>query len=129
MNWVPLNSKQIRAVSYDPEVQVLHIKFAGGRSVRHNGVLPHIHDNLIETDDPEFYYKYYLEPSRVQAGKWQSLGASSYAVKLLIFLIGALVITTTALEESGELSIYLSEITESGTAAPASVDGAVISPQ
>lgn len=129
MNWVPLNSKQIRAASYDPEAQVLHIKFAGNRSVRHNGVLPHIYGNLIETDDPEFYYKYYLEPSRVQAGWRQRPSIHSHAVKLLIFLIGALVVTTTALEESGELPIYLSEITESGTATPASVEGPVVSPQ
>lgn len=129
MNWVPLKSKQIRAASYDPEAQVLHIKFAGGRSIRHNGVLPHTYSNLIETDDPEFYYKYYLEPSRVQAGWWQRASTSSYAVKLLIILIGAFVIMATALEESGELPIHLSEITESGSAASAPAGGQSVSPQ
>jgi hypothetical protein len=129
MNWVPLNSKQIRAVSYDPETQVLHAKFAGGRSIRHNGVLPHIYDNLIETSDPEFYYKYYLEPSRIQAGWWQKANLSSHAVKLLIILIAALVITATALEENGELPIHLSEITGSETIAPASIESPVVSPQ
>ncbi|MBB3591480.1 hypothetical protein FHX08_001824 [Rhizobium sp. BK529] len=129
MNWVPLNSKQIRAASYDPEAQVLHIKFAGGRSVRHDGVLPHVYGNLVETDDPEFYYKYYLEPSRVQSRWRRKAPSSSHRVKLLIFIIGALVITATALEENGELPINLSEITASGTGAPASIEGPVVSPQ
>lgn len=129
MNWVPLNSKQMRAASYDPETQVLDIKFAGRRSVRHIGVLPHIYDNLVETSDPEFYYKYYLEPSRIQAGWWQKANLSSHVVKLLILFIGALVITATALEENGELPIHLSEITESATTAPASVESPVVSPQ
>lgn len=128
MNWVPLNSKQIRAVSYDPETQVLHAKFAGRRSVRHVGVPPHIFDNLVETSDPEFYYKYYLEPSRIQTGWWRKANLGSHAVKLLIILVGALVITATALEENGELPIHLSEITESGTTSPAG-ERPAISPQ
>ncbi|MBW9053358.1 KTSC domain-containing protein [Rhizobium mesosinicum] len=129
MNWVPLNSKRIRAVSYDPETQVLHAKFAGGRAVRHAGVLPHIYDNLIETSDPEFYYKYYLEPLRIQAGWRQKASLSSHTVKLLIFFIGALVITATALEENGELPIHLSEIAKSGTIAPTSGEKSAVSPQ
>lgn len=129
MNWVPLNSKQIRAVSYDPETQVLHAKFAGRRPVRHVGVPPHIYDNLVETNDPEFYYKYYLEPSRIQTGWWRKANLSSNAVKLLIILVGALVITATALEENGELPIHLSEITESGTTSPASGERPAVSPQ
>jgi len=129
MNWVPLNSKQIRAASYDPEAQILHIRFAGGRSVRHNGVLPHIYGNLVETDDPDFYYKYYLEPSRVQSGWQQKAKLGSYGVKLLIFFIGALVIAATALEENGELPIHLSEITGSGTIVPASIRSPIVSPQ
>jgi KTSC domain len=129
MNWVPLNSKQIRAVSYDPETQVLHVKFAGSRSVRHTSVLPHVYENLVETDDPEFYYKYYLEPLQVQAGWWRRQGAGSYAVKLLMVVIAAVVVTATALEETGELPIHLSEITESGMTAPASVGNPTVSPQ
>ncbi|MBB3658486.1 hypothetical protein FHX15_003733 [Rhizobium sp. BK650] len=127
MNWVPLKSKEIRAASYDPEAQILHIRFAHGRSVRHHGVLPHVYDNLVETDDPEFYYKYYLEPSRVEAGWQHKAKLGSYAAKLLIFFIGALVITATALEENGELPIHLSEITGSGTIAPASIESSVAS--
>ncbi len=129
MNWVSLNSKQIRAASYDPETQVLHVKFAAGRSVRHTGVLPHVYGNLIETDDPEFYYKYYLEPSRVQAGWWQKPSTGSYAIKLLIAVIAAIVVTTTALEEAGELPIHLSEITESGMTSSTSVGNPSVSPQ
>ncbi|MBB3560811.1 hypothetical protein FHX06_002122 [Rhizobium sp. BK512] len=127
MNWVPLNSKQIRAVSYDPETQVLHAKFAGRSSVRHVGVPPHIYDNLVETSDPEFYYKYYLEPSRIESG-WQKANLSSHAVKLLIILIGVLAITATALEENGELPIHLSEITETGAISPAPTASPAVSP-
>ena len=129
MNWVPLNSKQIRAVSYDPETQVLLAKFAGRRSIRHVGVPPHIYDNLVETSDPEFYYKYYLEPSRIQTGWWQKANLGSHAVKLLLFLIGAIVITATALEENGELPIHLSEITEPGTTSQVSFESPAVSPQ
>ncbi len=129
MNWVPLNSRQIRAVSYDPETQVLHAKFAGRGAVRHVGVPQHIYDNLVETSDPEFYYKYYLEPSRIQTSWWQKANLGSHAVKVLILLIGALVITATALEENGELPIHLSEITGAGTAAAGSGENPALSQQ
>lgn len=65
MQWVSLNTRQLRAASYDPDRQQLLIKTSGGSIRTHRGILPHMFDNLVASDDQNFYYRIYLESSLV----------------------------------------------------------------
>ena len=65
MNWVSLNTRHLREASYDAARQHLTIRTGSGTVRRHEGVLQHVFDNLVSTDDKDFYYRYYVEPSLV----------------------------------------------------------------
>lgn len=65
MSWVALNTRHLREASYDAKRQQLTIRTGKGAIRKHRGVLPHMFDNLVNSDDKEFYYRFYVEPSLV----------------------------------------------------------------
>ncbi len=69
MEWVKLKSKNIRSVLYNAETETLIIKFVGKGKVEHQRITLLMYSNLIETTDPEFYYRYYIEPGRISTGR------------------------------------------------------------
>ncbi|MGO6671830.1 KTSC domain-containing protein [Rhizobium leguminosarum] len=97
MDWAALKSKRVRA-GYDAETRDLHVKFPGSPPVKHADIPPHVHQNLLETDDPYFYYQYYIAPSRVSPGPRQPASVASYAVKLVLLLAACSLLMTTGLD-------------------------------
>ncbi|MBY2987091.1 KTSC domain-containing protein [Rhizobium leguminosarum] len=97
MDWAALKSKRVRA-AYDAETRDLHVKFPGSPPVKHADIPPHVHQNLLETDDPYFYYQYYVAPSRVSPGSRQPASVASYAVKLVLLLAACSLLMTTGLD-------------------------------
>ncbi|MGO7534713.1 KTSC domain-containing protein [Rhizobium leguminosarum] len=98
MDWAALKSKRVRA-AYDAETRDLHVKFPGSPPVKHADIPPHVHQNLLETDDPYFYYQYYIAPSRVSPGRpRQPVSVASYAVKLVLLLAACTLLMTTGLD-------------------------------
>jgi hypothetical protein len=93
----------MRAVSYEADRLKLYIKRADGRSEEHGDIHPHLYNNLVETDDPDFYYAYYIEPSLIG----RSSGFSSrarYALKLIGLLVLAGLMTATSLGNGSQRS-------------------------
>ncbi|MCH4546939.1 KTSC domain-containing protein [Rhizobium sp. WYCCWR 11279] len=97
MDWAALKSKRVRA-AYDAETRDLHVKFPGSPPVNHADIPPHVYQNLLETDDPYFYYQYYIAPSRVSPGRRQPVSVASYAVKLVLLLAACSLLMATGLD-------------------------------
>ncbi|NKL37099.1 KTSC domain-containing protein [Rhizobium sophorae] len=97
MDWAALKSKRVRA-AYDAETRDLHVKFPGSPPVKHADIPPHVHQNLLETDDPYFYYQYYIAPSRVSPGHPQPVSMASYAAKLILLLAACSLLMATSLD-------------------------------
>lgn len=96
MHWVSLNSRHLRAASYDADRQQLLIKTSGGTIRTHRGVLPHMFDNLLNSDDKGFYYRIYLESSLVSDRR----GAGSIArhvFKIGVVCAGVLLLSAPGL--------------------------------
>ncbi|MBY5721041.1 KTSC domain-containing protein [Rhizobium leguminosarum] len=98
MDWAALKSKRVRA-AYDSETRDLHVKFPGSAPVKHADVPPHVYQNLLETDDPHFYYKYYIAPCRVSQAHRQPVSVASYAVKLVLLLAACSLLMATGLDQ------------------------------
>ncbi|MBB4290667.1 hypothetical protein GGE16_002707 [Rhizobium leguminosarum] len=96
MNWATLKSKHVRA-AYNAESRDLHVKFPGSPPVKHADIPPHVYQNLLETSDPDFYYKYYIAPSRVSPGRGHAVSVS-YAMKLVLILAGCSLFMATSLD-------------------------------
>jgi len=93
MQWVTLNAKHLRAASYDVERQQLLIRTARGSIRKHKGILPHMFENLVSSDDQQFYYHFYIEPSFVSDRR----GAASIAGHILkVGIVGAGVLLLSA---------------------------------
>ncbi|MGO7591516.1 KTSC domain-containing protein [Rhizobium leguminosarum] len=97
MDWAALKSKHVHA-GYDAETRDLHVKFPGSPSVKHADIPPHVYQNLLETHDPHFYYKYYIAPSRVSQGRRQPVSVTSYAMKLVLLLATCSLLLATSLD-------------------------------
>ncbi|MGR9189752.1 KTSC domain-containing protein [Rhizobium leguminosarum] len=97
MDWAALKSKHVHA-AYDAETRDLHVKFPGSPPVKHADIPSHVYQNLLETDDPHFYYKYYIAPSRVSPGRQQPVSVASYAVKLVLLLAACSLLLATSLD-------------------------------
>ncbi|UFW66004.1 KTSC domain-containing protein [Rhizobium laguerreae] len=97
MDWAALKSKRVRA-AYDAETRDLYVKFPGSAPVKHADVPPHVYHNLLETDDPHFYYKYYIAPCRVSQAHRQPVSVASYAVKLVLLLAACSLLMATGLD-------------------------------
>ncbi|MBY5868612.1 KTSC domain-containing protein [Rhizobium leguminosarum] len=98
MDWAALKSKHVHA-AYDAETRDLYVKFPGSAPVKHADIPPHVYQNLLETNDPHFYYKYYIAPCRVSPGHRQPVSAASYAVKLLLLLAACSLLMATGLDQ------------------------------
>lgn len=97
MDWAALKSKHVRA-AYDAETRDLHVKFTGSPPVKHADIPLHVYQNLLETNDPYFYYQYYIAPSRVSQGRRQPVSVASYAVKLVLLLAACSLLMATGLD-------------------------------
>ncbi|RUM25161.1 KTSC domain-containing protein [Rhizobium vallis] len=86
MDWAALKSNRVRA-AYNAETRDLHVKFPGSQPVKHLDIPQHVYQNLLETDDPHFYYRYYIAPSRVPESRRRVFSAVSYGLKLAFLLI------------------------------------------
>lgn len=90
--WMPLKSRKMRSAYYDERNNRLTIKFYRDGNVHHDQIPPHIYQNLIETKDPDFYYRYYIEPARVGPGsretkrKWMSIGFALVIFTAILFI-------------------------------------------
>jgi len=98
MDWAALKSKQVRA-AYDAETRDLHVKFSGSPPVKHTNIPPHIYQNLLETNDPHFYYKYYVAPSRVSGGRRPRASLMAYGLKLVLLLAACSLLMATSLDQ------------------------------
>ncbi|MCA2405732.1 KTSC domain-containing protein [Rhizobium leguminosarum bv. viciae 248] len=98
MDWAALKSKHVHA-AYDAETRDLYVKFPGSAPVKHADIPPHVYQNLLETNDPHFYYKYYIAPCRVSPGHRQPVSAASYAVKLVLLLAAYSLLMATGLDQ------------------------------
>jgi hypothetical protein len=98
MDWAALKSKHVHA-AYDAETRDLYVKFPGSAPVKHADIPPHVYQNLLETNDPHFYYKYYIAPCRVSPGHRQPVAAASYAVKLVLLLAACSLLMATGLDQ------------------------------
>ncbi|ANM10301.1 MULTISPECIES: KTSC domain-containing protein [unclassified Rhizobium] len=97
MDWAALKSKHVHA-AYDAESRDLHVKFPGSPPVKHADIPPHVYQNLLETSDPHFYYKYYVAPSRVSRGSRHQLSLS-YVLKLVLLLAVSSLLMVTSLDQ------------------------------
>jgi len=96
MQWVSLNTRQLRAASYDAARQQLLIRTAGGSIRTHKGILPHMFENLVASDDQNFYYRIYLESSLISDRR----GAGSivrHVLKIGVMSAGALFLSAPGL--------------------------------
>ncbi|EJZ21297.1 KTSC domain-containing protein [Rhizobium sp. Pop5] len=109
MNWAALKSKHMRA-AYDAETRDLLVKFPGSRPAKYADIPEHVYQNLLETDDPHFYYTYYIAPSRVPQRHRRPLSAVSYALKLVFFLIACSLLTANDLDPSHDGTFEASEL-------------------
>ncbi|MBY3366400.1 KTSC domain-containing protein [Rhizobium laguerreae] len=98
MDWAALKSKHVHA-AYDAETRDLYVKFPGSAPVKHADIPPHVYQNLLETNDPHFYYKYYIAPCRVSPGHRQPVSAASYAVKLVLLFAACSLLMATGLDQ------------------------------
>lgn len=93
MQWVSLNAKHLREASYDPDRQQLLIRMSNGTVRKHTGILPHMFENLVSSDDQQFYYRFYIEPSLVSDRR----GVASIAGHILkVGVVGAGVLLLSA---------------------------------
>ncbi|MBX4953977.1 KTSC domain-containing protein [Rhizobium lentis] len=97
MEWAALKSRQGRA-AYDAETRDLYVKFAGSAPVRHANIPPHVYQNLLETNDPHFYYTYYIAPSRVSSARRQPASIVSHGLKLVLLLAACSLLMATDLD-------------------------------
>ncbi|MBX4993094.1 hypothetical protein ABID08_002277 [Rhizobium binae] len=97
MEWAALKLKQGRA-AYDAETGDLHVKFSGSAPVRHANIPPHVYQNLSETNDPHFYYQYYIAPSRVSPARRGPISMISYGLKLVLLLAACSLLMATDLD-------------------------------
>ncbi|ANK91331.1 MULTISPECIES: KTSC domain-containing protein [Rhizobium] len=98
MEWAALKERQGRA-AYDVETRDLHVKFARSAPVRHANIPPHVYQNLLETDDPHFYYRYYIAPSRVSPARRQPVSMAVHGLKLVLLLAACSLLTATELDQ------------------------------
>lgn len=96
MQWVSLNARQMRAAYYDADRQQLRIKTSSGSIRTHKGVLPHMFDNLVNSDDQNFYYRIYLESSLVSDRRGAGSIARHY-LKIGVMGAGALLLSAPGL--------------------------------
>jgi hypothetical protein len=54
--WVPVQSSNLRAVSYDPGSYYLKIEFKGGRIYGYDAVPPEVHQGLMATASKGRYF-------------------------------------------------------------------------
>lgn len=65
MPWNKLKTGSIRWVRYNADEEKLDVIVKGHKLITHKGVLPHMYDALRESKEPDFYYKYYVQPLAV----------------------------------------------------------------
>jgi hypothetical protein len=56
MNRVPVQSSNLRSVSYDPTSQTLEIEFHSGGIYQYSGVPAHVHGGLITASSKGSYF-------------------------------------------------------------------------
>lgn len=98
MEWAALKERQGRA-AYDAETRDLHVKFAGSAPVRHANIPPHVYQNLLETNDPHFYYRYYIAPSRVSSARRQPVSMVVRGLKLVLLFTACSLLMATELDQ------------------------------
>ena len=62
MTRIPLMSRLIESVQYNPDTRTLHIWFRSRRHRAFSDIPPAKFENLINADSPGFYYAYYIAP-------------------------------------------------------------------
>ena len=53
---VPVDSSSLAAVGYDPETQVLHVRFVSGRAYLYHDVPPSTHAALLDAESKGAYF-------------------------------------------------------------------------
>ncbi len=96
MQWISLNSRHLKAACYDPDRQRLFIKTTGGSVRRYTGILPHMFENLIASDDQQFYCRIYIEPSLV-SDRPGPAKIAAYLLKVGVVGAGALLLSAPGL--------------------------------
>jgi hypothetical protein len=96
MQWVSLNTRQLRAASYDADRQQLRIKTSAGSIRTHQGVLPHMFNNLLNSDEQDFCYRIYIESSLVSDRRGVASIARHY-LKIGIVGTGVLLLSASGL--------------------------------
>lgn len=109
MDWAALKSKHMHA-AYDAETRDLLVKFPGSRSVKHADIPPHVYQNLLETSDPHFYYKYYIAPCRVSPGHRRRGSLASYGLKLAFLIAACSLLMATTIDPGNDGVFEASEL-------------------
>ncbi|MFB9952173.1 KTSC domain-containing protein [Rhizobium puerariae] len=92
MQWVSLNAKHLKAASYDAERQELLIRTSNGSIRNHRGILPHMFENLVTSNDQQFYYRIYIAPSLV-SDRQGAASIAGYLLKIGMLGAGALLLS------------------------------------
>ncbi|OLP58424.1 hypothetical protein BJF93_16220 [Xaviernesmea oryzae] len=103
MSWVTLQSKRLKKARYNVGRQILEVRIQGEGTVKHHNVLPHMAENFFKTSDPDFYYRYYLEDSRVVSPMRGILQTSGWVAKAVIILAAAWLLSYSSLSDMSVL--------------------------
>lgn len=97
MPWVKVNSQLLHAARYDAERNRLDVRMANGRTVRHADILPHMYEAILSAEDPDFYYRNYIQPTAV--GVTSGIGVR-FAQGLMLVVLLAVIWLASATQTS-----------------------------
>jgi hypothetical protein len=58
-----VNSSKIRAVGYDPKLQVLEVEFSDGKLIQYRGVSPEVHRQFMAAPSPTSFFEDKIDES------------------------------------------------------------------
>ncbi|PZU20003.1 MAG: hypothetical protein DI589_19435 [Shinella sp.] len=90
MPWDKLPTRTIRWTRYDADEEKLDVIMKGHKFISHKGVLPHMYDALRESEEPEFYYKYYIQPLAV--ARRRTTGRRLAVAAVFLCTVGAMLV-------------------------------------
>ncbi len=61
MERMPINSKTIEAVAYNEDTGSIHVWMRNRRHLIHGNISKAMFENMVSTDDPDFYYRVYIK--------------------------------------------------------------------
>lgn len=61
MNWIPVSSSNLSAVSYDPATQTLYVKFHSSGAYAYHDVPPSVHSGLMNATSHGQYHAAFIK--------------------------------------------------------------------